>query len=76
MVFTDVLACWPGSVHDSRVLQNSGLWHQSANKFLGDTHLLGDGGYPLFTGKFLLLLAVFSLCTSNSASEKFSIHVY
>lgn len=47
MVFTHVLAGWPGSVHDSRVMRNSELWRTAAHKFPGDTHLLGDGGYPL-----------------------------
>ena len=47
MVFRDILAGWPGSVHDSRVLRNSSLFVTAAAKFPGDTHLLGDGGYPL-----------------------------
>ena len=46
MIFTDVLAGWPGSVHDSRVLRNSELSRTAANKFPGDTHLLGDGATP------------------------------
>ena len=49
MVFTDVVAGWPGSVHDSRVLRNSAVFYTAANKFPGNTHLLGDGGYPLQT---------------------------
>ena len=47
MVFTNVLTRWPGSVDDSRVLRNSELFHTAVNKFPGDAHLLGDGGYPL-----------------------------
>lgn len=47
MLFRDVLTGWPGSVHDSRVLRNSSLHTTAAVKFPGDTHLLGDGRYPL-----------------------------
>ena len=47
MVLLDVLAGWPGSVHDSRVLQNSSVFLEADNRFPHDTHLLGDGGYPL-----------------------------
>ena len=54
MIFRDILVGWPGSVHDSRVLRNSSLFATAAAKFPGDTHLLGDGGYPL--KKFILSL--------------------
>lgn len=47
MILTDVLAGWPGSVHDSRVLRNSTLFATSGNKFPGDYHIIGDGRYPL-----------------------------
>ena len=40
MVFTNVLAGWPGSVHDS-MTPNSELFHTAVNKFPGDTHLPG-----------------------------------
>ena len=57
MVFRDILTGWPGSVHDSRVLRNSSLFATAAAKFPGDTHLLGDGGYPLkrFVSQKLIL---------------------
>jgi len=32
MVFTDILAGWRGSVHDSRVLHNSATYNTAANK--------------------------------------------
>ena len=48
MVLRDVLAGWPGSVHDSRVfLRNSSLYATFNDKFPCDYHLIGDGGYPL-----------------------------
>lgn len=63
MLFRDILVGWPGSVHDARVLRNSSLFATAAAKFPGDTHLLGDGGYPL---KMLSLSSnSFALCVSN-----------
>ena len=47
MVLRDVVVGWPGAVHDSRVLRTSSLQATAATKFPGDTHLLGEGGYPL-----------------------------
>ena len=58
MVFRDIVVGWPGSVHDSRVLRNSSLFATAANKFPGDTHLLGDGGYPL--KMYVLFITVIS----------------
>lgn len=46
-VFRDILVGWPGSAYDSRVFRNSSVCVTVAAKVLGDTHLIGDGGYPL-----------------------------
>ena len=43
----DIVANWPGSTHDSRILRESGvkvLFEQ--NLVPGNCHLLGDSGYP------------------------------
>ena len=45
--FTHVFVGYPGSVHDSRVLRTSDLWHTGLAKCNNVYHLLGDGGYPL-----------------------------
>ncbi|XP_052788853.1 putative nuclease HARBI1 [Mya arenaria] len=44
----DIVARWPGSVHDARILRESGLSQLLDNGFGGHEqfHLLGDSGYP------------------------------
>nr|XP_054770416.1 putative nuclease HARBI1 [Lytechinus pictus] len=44
----NVVARWPGSTHDSRVLQNSRLYRKYNNGELKGI-ILGDSGYPLMT---------------------------
>lgn len=42
----DVVARWPGSVHDSRVLRESGLFDLFEGGHANGYYLLGDSGYP------------------------------
>ncbi|XP_046571764.1 putative nuclease HARBI1 [Haliotis rubra] len=44
---TDVVAKWPGSTHDARILRESGLQVLfETRRVPGNFHLLGDSGYP------------------------------
>ena len=47
LVFQDVVARWPGSHHDSFILQSSSVYDRFENDEFGDCWLLGDSGYPL-----------------------------
>ncbi len=47
-VFTNVCTGWPGSVHDSRVLRNSGLYANSDRIINSNYFLIADAGYPLY----------------------------
>ncbi|XP_067658811.1 putative nuclease HARBI1 [Haliotis asinina] len=43
----DIVARWPGSTHDSRILSQSGLFRlMESNNLPAGCHLLGDSGYP------------------------------
>ena len=45
--FLDIVAQWPGSVHDARILRESGLFALfEAGRVPVGCHLLGDSGYP------------------------------
>lgn len=45
--FLDIVAQWPGSVHDSRILRESGLCGLfERGEVPPGCHLLGDSGYP------------------------------
>jgi len=45
--FTDLVARWPGSAHDSNIFQNSRLRARFENQDFGRYFLLGDSGYML-----------------------------
>lgn len=45
--FLDIVAQRPGSVHDARILRESGLFALfEAGRVAAGCHLLGDSGYP------------------------------
>ena len=52
MTFIDVFVGWPGSVHDARVYRNSPL-EEKVSHLPIESHLLGDGAYPLTKYKSL-----------------------
>ncbi|XP_041347268.1 putative nuclease HARBI1 [Gigantopelta aegis] len=46
----DVVAKWPGSTHDARILHESGIKQMFDRRLVpGGCHLLGDSGYPCKT---------------------------
>lgn len=46
-VLGDFVAQWPGSVHDSRILRESGLWRGfEQNQVPAGCYKLGDSEYP------------------------------
>ncbi|XP_059389526.1 putative nuclease HARBI1 [Carassius carassius] len=46
-MFTDIVAKWPGSTHDSFAWANSAICQVAEEGGFGDSWLLGDSGYPL-----------------------------
>nr|XP_039269133.1 putative nuclease HARBI1 [Styela clava] len=47
MIFTDIVVKWPGSSHDSFILQQSNIYDKFESGQFGNSLLLGDSGYPL-----------------------------
>ena len=65
----NIVAWWPGSVHDARIFNNSHLCAQFKH---GDIQgmLLGDNGYPCQTARELRYNA-FQICTRNKVERMF-----
>ena len=47
LIFQGVVARWPGSHHDSFILQSSNVYDRIANDEFGDCWLLDDSDYPV-----------------------------
>ena len=47
LIFQDVVARWPGSHHDSFILQSSNVYDQFESDKFGDCWVLGDSGYSM-----------------------------
>ena len=47
LIFQDVVARWPGSHHDSFILQSSTVYDRFENDEFRDCWLFGDSEYPL-----------------------------
>ncbi|XP_045505967.1 putative nuclease HARBI1 [Colias croceus] len=45
--FTNVVARWPGSVHDARIFANSSIKKSFEDGIFANSLLLGDSGYPI-----------------------------
>ena len=68
LVFLDVVAKWPGSSHDSLILQASQLNDDFEQGTYGDSCLLGESGYPL---KKWLITPIPSVATSAERNFNF-----
>ena len=47
LLFRDVVARWPGSSHDSFILETSGIYEKFEQRLFDDSWLLGKSGYSL-----------------------------
>lgn len=66
--FINIVSSWPGSVHDARIFDNSGVCHRLEQGNYRGLYLLGDSGYPC---RNYLLTTI--LAPSNEKERNFNI---